>query len=68
MIKTLMPDTTQHHSFDMIENFSSSAGGMVQQALNHAMSETEADDSVNLKDRNKYATKVLFYKDTFELK
>ncbi|ABV89388.1 transcriptional regulator [Shewanella pealeana] len=68
IIKTLMPDTTQHHSFDMTENFSASAGDVVEQALNHAIAEVEADDSVNLKGRNKAITKVLFDNGIFELK
>ncbi|MEC4727564.1 PAS domain-containing protein [Shewanella sp. D64] len=68
IIKTLMPDTSQHHSFDMTENFSSSAGDVVEQALRHAVSEVDADTSVNLKGRNKAITKILFDNGIFELK
>jgi predicted transcriptional regulator YheO len=68
IIKTLMPDMSQHQSFDMTENFSASAGDVVEQALTHAVSEVNADPSVNLKGHNKAITKILFDNGIFELK
>ncbi|MBV7314058.1 transcriptional regulator [Shewanella sp. NIFS-20-20] len=68
IMKTLMPDMTQHPSLTVTENFSASAGDVVEQALQHAVSDVDADPTVNLKGRNKAITKILFDNGIFELK
>ncbi|MCL1039501.1 PAS domain-containing protein [Shewanella corallii] len=68
IIKTLMPDMSQQPNLAIKENFSSSAGEVVEQALQHAVNDVDADPSVNLKGRNKAITKILFDNGIFELK
>lgn len=63
-----MPDMTQHHGLTITENFSSSVNEVVEQALQHAVLDVDADSSVNLKGRNKAITKILFDNGIFELK
>jgi len=46
----------------------SDAVDVVEQALNHAMSEVYVNASVNLKGRNKAIAKILFNNGIFELK
>nr|WP_245621540.1 PAS domain-containing protein [Enterovibrio calviensis] len=67
IIKTLMPDMA-HSAMSVSENFSASANDVIDQALNHAIVEVEADASINLKGKNKAITKLLFENGIFELK
>ncbi|MDD1795170.1 PAS domain-containing protein [Enterovibrio sp. ZSDZ42] len=67
IIKTLMPDMA-HSAMSVSENFSASANEVIDQALNHAIVEVEADASINLKGKNKAITKLLFENGIFELK
>lgn len=68
IIKTLMPDLTQHHNITMTENFSSSANDVVEQALKRAILDVDSDPAINLKSRNKSITKILFDNGIFEIK
>lgn len=67
IIKTLMPDVG-HANIGVSENFSSSANEVIDQALNHAITEIEHDASINQKGKNKAITKLLFENGIFELK
>ena len=67
IIKTLMPDMNQVNPV-VIENFSASASDVVEQGLQLAIAEVEANSEVNLKGRNKAIVRVLFDNGIFELK
>ncbi|SKA53226.1 Predicted transcriptional regulator YheO, contains PAS and DNA-binding HTH domains [Enterovibrio nigricans DSM 22720] len=67
IIKTLMPDMA-HSPMSVSENFSASAGDVIDQALNQAIVEVEADVSITPKGKNKAITKLLFENGIFELK
>nr|WP_232313307.1 PAS domain-containing protein [Enterovibrio coralii] len=67
IIKTLMPDMA-HSSMSVSENFSASAGDVIDQALNQAIVEVEGDVSITPKGKNKAITKLLFENGIFELK
>ncbi|MDD1781834.1 PAS domain-containing protein [Enterovibrio sp. ZSDZ35] len=67
IIKTLMPDMAQS-PMSVSENFSASAGDVIDQALNQAIIEVEGDVSITPKGKNKAITKLLFENGIFELK
>ena len=67
IIKTLMPEMG-HTNIGVSENFSASANDVIDQALNHAITDIENDASINLKGKNKAITKQLFENGIFELK
>ncbi|MGF1685113.1 PAS domain-containing protein [Photobacterium japonica] len=67
IIKTLMPDIG-HSNIGVSENFSACANDVINQALDHAITDIEHDSAVNLKRKNKAITKQLFDNGIFELK
>ena len=67
IIKTLMPEMG-HSNIGVSENFHASANDVIEQALNHAITDIENDASINLKGKNKAITKQLFENGIFELK
>ncbi|MGF1724333.1 helix-turn-helix transcriptional regulator [Photobacterium nomapromontoriensis] len=67
IIKTLMPEVG-HANIGMSENFSACATDVIDQAVNHAITDIENDASINLKGKNKAITKLLFENGIFELK